>query len=183
MPGYYIAIGDGMEQFYERDDKSSLVRLYWNLTREGSVLFIAAVTEIMNSARIPFRAKVLSEPWSYVRADAGVLYVARDLYPQVESLVPQILERVRSGLRLLTPMFTKQLAPGLGLAEDPGGGFSFGQHRCRLTAVALLRSYVERDQEHMSREETLLSVFRSSGLDPDLPYLDCGSKDQYRSIS
>ena len=35
---------------------------------------------------------------------------------------------------------TKALAPGLGIAEDPGEGNSFGLHRCGLIAEGLLRA-------------------------------------------
>lgn len=41
------------------------------------------------------------------------------------------------------PLFTKPLAPGLGLAEDPGDRLSFGQSRCRIAAEGLVRAHAQ----------------------------------------
>ena len=64
------------------------------------------------------------------------------------------------------PLFTKRLANGLGLAEDPSRGMSFGQHRCRLTAQALWRSFARGDADRNSRADSVASAFHREGLDP-----------------
>ena len=52
-----------------------------------------------------------------------------------------IHEAVAAGLRPETPLLTHRLADGLALAEAPATSSSYGQHRCRLIARALWRSF------------------------------------------
>ena len=76
VPGFYLAIGDGDEDD-RRNDEEPLVRLYWHLTAESAVAYMAAATRVLNAALVPFRTKVLNDPAFYNRADAGVLYFGR----------------------------------------------------------------------------------------------------------
>jgi hypothetical protein len=62
-----------------------------------------------------------------------------------------------------TPVFTKFLAPGLGLAEDPGQGDSFGQHRCRLLADAMILAYEQGKKAAMRECKRSLIVSRRKG--------------------
>src|SRR6185369_10898498 len=80
---------------------------------------------------------------------------------------------LESRLRPDPPMFTRRLAPGLGLAEDPQNGMSFGQSRCRLVVQGLRDAY-DRDEE---REPAVAAAFRGLGLDPLRPWLEAGSQD------
>ncbi|HXN36564.1 MAG TPA: T3SS effector HopA1 family protein, partial [Solirubrobacteraceae bacterium] len=84
-----------------------------------------------------------------------------------------------SELRPATPAFTKQLAPGLGLAEDPGDGQSFGMHRTLLLARAAVRAHELECFSDESREAVLSETFAEQGLDLDRPYLSAGSSDSY----
>ena len=70
-------------------------------------------------------------------------------------------------------------ALGLGLAEDPGGGLSFGQSRCRIAAEGLVRAHAEGAQSPAARAERMAAAFRERGLDPLCPYLEPGSRDTY----
>ena len=79
-------------------------------------------------------------------------------------------EELAEHLRPDTPLFTKQLAPGLGFAEDPGDGGSFGMHRCRLLAEAIWRE---------PSIDGIIGAFESNGISIDQPYLNTGSIDQY----
>jgi hypothetical protein len=76
-------------------------------------------------------------------------------------------------------MFTKPLAPGLGLAEDPNNGMSFGQSRCKIAAEALWSSFAQGLTDPDSRLSALARAFRQAGLDPELPFLERGSTDSY----
>jgi hypothetical protein len=76
-------------------------------------------------------------------------------------------------------MFTKPLAPGLGLAEDPGGGLSFGQSRCRVVAEGLYRCQAEGAADLDARLRVVAGVMRERGLDPLRPWLEPGSADDY----
>ncbi len=173
VPGFYFAYGNG--DVGDRDVQEPLVRFYWHLTPGSAVRYIESVTSALNALGVPFRTKVLSDAGAYVRADAGVLYVERLYYAQAAGAVVTVHRAMQAHLRAETPMFTKVMAPGLGLAEDPRNGMSFGQSRCRLVARGLWDSH----QGGGAREEAVAAAFRSRGFDPARPYLERQSADIY----
>lgn len=178
VPGFYFAFGNGAQQD-ERDTSDPLVRLYWHLTAGAAAQYMALTTSLFNRAGIPFRTKVLSDPASYVRADAGVLYLERRWFGPARGLVSEIQRTLGAGLRADVPMFTKPLAEGLGLAEDPHNRMSFGQSRCKLAARALWACFVRGEGRRAGRVSLLMEAFREEGLDPLFPYLDKNSTDFY----
>jgi hypothetical protein len=178
MPGFYLAIGDSDEDD-RRDDVEPPLRLYWHLTAGAAAGYMAAVTTHLNSAAVPFRTKVLNDPAAYRRADAGVVYFSRRHFDKVHDAVGAIFEAIHGGLRPEVPLFTKRLAPGLGLAEDPGNGLSFGQHRCRLVARALWSAFERRESGRHARAAVIADTFADAGLQPICPYLEPGSTDIY----
>lgn len=174
MQGFYFAIGDGDES-EQRDADERMVRLYWHVDRDGAIELVRALTSTLNPLRVPFRSKVVNFAAGYPRCDAGVLYLDRRYYPRVAGVLPAIHEAVRPWLGDEVPRFTKRLAAGLGLAEDPETDESFGQHRCRLIAEALWLSF--RDGDHDRRFGRVCRAFERAGLDPARPYLQPGSPD------
>jgi HopA1 effector protein family len=66
------------------------------------------------------------------------MYIRKEAYPAVVNLLGRIYPLIAPFLKPGTPVFTKPLAPGIGLAEDPGQAESFGQHRCRLLADGMI---------------------------------------------
>jgi hypothetical protein len=184
VPGFYIALGDADGDGDEADDRPGpLVRVYWHLTAGAAAPFIAAVTSVLNAGGVPFQVKVPSDPGGYRRADAGVLYLRRRDCERVGGALARVHGSVAWGLRPGVPMFTKRLADGLALAEDPGDDLSFGEHRCRLVACALWRSFVDGEAGRSARAGKLAAVFRESGLDPARPYLGPGSRDDYATLA
>ena len=117
------------------------MRFYWHLTADGAVSWIRELSERFNTAGVAFHAKALSDPATYMRADAGVLYVDRRNIARAMDLLPDLHAAVGPQLRRTAPMFSKRLAPGLAVAEDPGDGRSFGQHRCQLVSEGLVRAF------------------------------------------
>lgn len=178
LPGFYFAYGNGDQQ-EERDRPDPLLRFYWHLTRETAVEYMGLVTSLFNRAGIPFRTKVMADPGAYVRADAGVLYLERRFFAPARPLVRRVHEALAARLRPETPMFTKRLADGLGLAEDPAGGMSFGQSRCRLAARGLWACFRRGLSGADARLSSIAEAFRVAGLDPSAPHLERGSRDCY----
>lgn len=115
-PGFYSAFAD---RPFRTSSTTPVIRLYWNLTREGAAPFVQAVSERLNHKRLPFRFKVLSDPDSYDRCDAAVIYIPMDDYTQAAPIIKQIHAHIAPFLNSATPAFTKPLASGVGLAEDP----------------------------------------------------------------
>jgi hypothetical protein len=175
-PGFYSAFGD---RPFPAFNAVPVVRLYWNLTSEGAVPFVQIVSERLNRARLPFRFKVLRDPDSYGRCDAAVIYTPADAYRDSVPIVGQIHAHIAPSLRPATPVFTKPLAPGLGLAEDPPGGHSFGMHRCGLVADGLISAHFEAASSVGERVERVVGRFEEAGISIDTPYLNSGSTDTY----
>ncbi|MDX1999123.1 MAG: lanthionine synthetase LanC family protein [Thermoanaerobaculia bacterium] len=157
----------------DRDEPGTLLRLYWHVSAAGAPELLARLTERLDRFQVPFRFKTLAVPGAYGRLDAAVLFVARRFFPVVASVAAELHGQVAGFLGQAVPLFTKPLAPGLGLAEDPGHGESFGTHRCRLVAEALLR------QPHGDRRATVAAWFGAYGLDLARPWLNPGSVDGY----
>ncbi len=178
-PGFYSAFGD---RPFPAASPTPVVRLYWNLTREGAVPFVEIVSERLNDARLSFRFKVLSDPDAYVRCDAAVIYLPADGYRDAAPIIEQIYAHIAQNLRPETPVFTKPLAPGLGLAEDPPGGHSFGMHRCGLVADGLINAYSEAATSLGERTERVITRFEEAGIDIDSPFLNPGAKDSYDGL-
>src|SRR5262249_33566341 len=78
-----------------------------------------------------------------------------------------------------TPTFTKPLAEGVGLAEDPGQGDSFGLHRCQLLADGMIRAYEQGKKSVYERLKVVEDRFAEDGISLEKPFLNPGSSDDY----
>ena len=174
--GFYFAFG---ETTADEDDRFDLLRFYWHIHDDGAATLVRSATSALNRFQVPFRLKCLSDRRLFSRLDAAVIFVPRRYYQIASVLLAEIHARLAGLVGAEIPLFTKQLAPGLGLAEDPGNGESFGMNRCRLLAEALADDRVRAlDSEHDCLEE-LDTVFRTHGLSVNAAYLNPGSVDQY----
>src|SRR5262249_4386404 len=154
--GFYMALGE--RDLGDGPDRA-VVRLYWHLKAEAAPGFVAKASTALNAAGIPFRLKVVNDPNRYTRCDAGVLYVARGDYEKLRPIAQRLYGDIVAGLRQATPAFTKTLAPGLGLAEDPGSGASFGMSRCHIVAEALVRARERGTKDVAGRLATIEECF------------------------
>ncbi|MGE5177937.1 MAG: lanthionine synthetase LanC family protein [Bacteroidota bacterium] len=173
-PGYYLALGD--EEWAE--SALPVVRVYWNLSPAGAIELMRSATRWLNAARIPFRLKALHDPGAYTRCDAAVLYFHGDDFVAVSHFLAAAHELspfFGSGV----PAFTKMLSPGLGLAESPIGGDSFGMSRCRLLAESLLRAHDAGVTAPRARVAFVEKHLQENGVDIERPYLNPGSADRY----
>jgi hypothetical protein len=169
QPGLYFAFGNSAEEDFEL---ANIVRFYWAVKSSGAVLLTGELTGALNRLQVPFRFKTGVESGSHARLDAAVLYIHKRFYQVTARLLAPVYDRVRTELLSGTPIFTKPLAPGLGLAEDPGTGESFGMQRCRQLAEAVLAT----QQPSLGAVVERLEL---AGVRADFPYLSPGSADQY----
>ena len=178
QPGFYVANGETPAPF---GADSRMTRIYWHVAEEGAVPLTRAVTTLLNRYQVPFRFKTLSYGGVYTRADAAVLYFASRYYQIIGRLLPAIREAVRNHLRPATPLLTLRLYDGIGLAEDPATGESFGMSRSRLIAQAIWDAYARGLQTEESRMMELAIQFDRIGLSLDRPHLRAASADLYSS--
>ncbi|NEZ57599.1 T3SS effector HopA1 family protein [Adonisia turfae] len=187
--GFYVAVGDaGKYSTQGGQVRETLVRVYFNLTSQGALAVMKTLTQQMNAHGVPFTFKVLYSPANYQRHDAGVLYVQRSHYSKVHELLQSVYQSHQSYFRHEEPLFTKRLAPGLGLAEEPDHKFtqteSFGQNRCQILANALLEAEAFSDEpEHSERRLAAIQQhFQKIGLDLTRPYLNANVEDIYAPL-
>lgn len=179
QPGFYFAFGNSAEEEFE---ELSIVRFYWAIESSGAAALLQEITGRLSRFQVPFRLKMPVDASFYNRLDAAVLYVNKRFYQITSVLLARVHQAVSDHLLLDTPLFTKRLAAGLGLAEDPGNGESFGMHRCRLLAEAISAAYISPDQTATPAGNVLDTVVRQlerAGVRADAPYLNAGSVDQY----
>ncbi|MBR0871317.1 hypothetical protein JQ633_13195 [Bradyrhizobium tropiciagri] len=176
QPGFYHAFGEALA---DQQEDLGVVRFYWNSSAGGAPLLVGAISTALNRFAIPFRFKCLRMQAMYDRSDAAVLYVARRHHRIVAMLLPEIYAAVRPQLKPATPLFSRHLAEGLGFAEDPRSGESFGMHRCRLMAEAICRAHERGQESAAARLGALAEAFAAAGLSLDRPYLGAGSIDLY----
>jgi hypothetical protein len=176
QPGFYYAFGQtpGSDPGTE-----GLFRIYWNISPEGAPALVRSLTAHLNRFQVPFRFKCGVSPLLYARRDPAVLFVETRFLDIVGKLLPRIYREVVSWLRPEGLPFAKPLAPGVGLAEDPASGESFGTSRCRVIAEGLWEAYSGGLEAVSDRLAVVLSHFRAAGFDLEAPFLNPGSVDCY----
>ncbi|MBW4552868.1 MAG: hypothetical protein KME35_17420 [Aphanocapsa sp. GSE-SYN-MK-11-07L] len=164
-------------------DHSDLVRIYFNLTAEGAVSVMAGLTEKLNETLSPFTFKVLYNPSDYDRYDSGVLYFDKSDYETVRQVVQIVYTESQAQFQPEIPLFTKRLAPGLALAEEPDQKFaaqeSFGMNRCQIVTNGLLEAGRKGDHSPEARMVAIRQQFSLLGIDLLYPYLNAKSEDIY----
>lgn len=183
--GFYMAVGNAGVHSVQ-SSQSPLVRIYWSLSSAGAVAVMSSLTQQLNQIDVPFTFKVLYNPLDYQRHDSGVLYFDRHHYQTVHPILQSVYTEHHSYFLAETPLFTKLLAPGLGLAEEPNQKFiaieSFGLNRCQIIANGLLMAHQQQDISPEGRMSLILEQFLLLGIDIQKPYLNAESIDTYPTL-
>ena len=186
--GFYVAIGNHRSKKYSdlQGYSSQLVRIYFNLNPKGTPEIMRSVTQLLNKDRVSFDFKVLYNPSDYNRCDTGVLYFNKSDYEIVWQLLQTIYQNNQSYFREEIPLFTKFLAPGLALAEEPNHKFSeresFGMNRCQIITDALLEAWQKKDNSPEARLQAIIDRFAFLGIDLNHPYINPNSKNIYTPV-
>jgi hypothetical protein len=178
--GVYCALGAESPHAQEETDA---VRVYFNAPPSASLLLTEAATTHLNEWRIPFTLKVMLRPEDRDRRDAAVLYLPRDLRRVLFRLIEELPARMLALLRPGVPLFTKPLREGVGLAESPPSGESFGMHRCRLLAESIVDAWLDGRQDLEARRRALERRFDAEGLSLAHAHLNPGGEDAHEPPS
>lgn len=163
----------------DTQDDCDIVRFYWNVPVHAAAGLAREVTGALDAYAVPFRFKTLSAPEYYGRRDAAVLFITRRMYHIVADLLADVHARFADALGEDVPLFTKPLARGLGLAEDPGNGESFGMQRCRLIAEGVWAAWRKGGGSVTGRLRETEAAFARAGVDPLRPWLNRTTRDDY----
>jgi hypothetical protein len=175
QPHFYFCFG---EELNDRFDAFHLVRFYFNIEHSDAAALIEALTGELNRFQVPFEFKCPTSPSSYDRVDTAVLYIAPRWLQITSRIVAEISANVLPHLQPIVPLFCRMVWPGIGFAEDPGNGFSFGETRCGLIALGMCRAW-KKSSEPSAQDflESIKEEFAASGISLIQPWLNPGSID------
>jgi len=182
--GCYLAVSNvGQEKHTHPDGNLGTGRIYFNFTSSGAIACMDGLTQQLNAAHIPFTFQVLYHPAAYGRYDSGILYFEAQDYPALHKILQSVYRGCESHFQAEIPLFTKFLAPGLGLAEEPTQKFaaqeSFGINRCQIVANALLEAWEKGQNTMEERMRMIEQHFAQHSIDLQRPYLNPSSEDIY----
>lgn len=184
--GFYLAVSNVSSRDRSNSDPAEWVRIYFHITPEGAVALMDALTQRLNDIALPFQFKALYNPSDYDRYDSAVLYFEKRDYEAVRQVLQVVYPAQRSHFQPEIPLFTRFLAPGLALAEEPDQKFvtkeSFGTHRCQIVANGLLEAWKNTDNRPEDRMAAILQEFSCLQIDVKHPYLNPNSKDIYTPL-
>ncbi|MDZ8086885.1 MAG: T3SS effector HopA1 family protein [Nostoc sp. DedQUE12b] len=186
--GFYVAVGNaGQENHSNLDSHSGIVRIYFNLSFEGAAAVMKCITQQLNEIQLPFTFKVLYNPSDYGRFDSGVLYFNKSNYEGVRQVIQTVYKENKRYFQIEVPLFTKFIAPGLALAEEPNHKFStqesFGMNRCQIVANGLLEAWQKGDNSPEARMTAIIQYFALLEIDLQRSYLNANSEDIYTQLS
>jgi hypothetical protein len=181
--GFYMAVADaGVSQ-----QRQKLVRVYFNLVPEGAVAIMDSLTTHLNAIPIAFTFKALYNPSEYGRYDSAVLYFEKNEYEKVHPVLELVYAKQRSHFQEQVPLFTKPIAPGLAIAEEPDHKFneqeSFGTHRCQIVADGLIDAWQQGNNTPDGRIASILQHFSLQKITLQRPYLNANSEDIYTPLN
>ncbi|NPD28200.1 T3SS effector HopA1 family protein, partial [Corallococcus exiguus] len=171
QPGFYYAFGETVPSGF---DDVQLARLYFHAPPDSVPWLLEQVTGDLNRYQVPFRMKCLDSPANYDRADAVVLYVTRRYLPITLRLLSAHTEELTRRLKPGVPLFTREWGPGVGLADEPGTGESFGQSRARLVCQGIVEAWQRGLTSNEERLRAVMEQFDRLGLSLEKPYLSEG---------
>ncbi|OTX87122.1 hypothetical protein BK726_17325 [Bacillus thuringiensis serovar londrina] len=174
--GFYLA---NSNRPIPESKSNDWVRFYWNIVPEGALILMRKLTQTLNQYNIPFKLKVLNNPALYNRCDAAVLYIMKQDFGEVSRVLRRIYPEIVTYLKNGIPALTKLLAPGLGLAEQPRQGKSFGKHRCKLLAEGMLVAYEQGKESVDERLQVVKDLLKKEGISLNKPFLNPNSIDIY----
>jgi hypothetical protein len=174
-PGFYSVLGEHELRIAD----APLTRVYWHVTAAQAPELLATLTTSLNAQRIAFRLKMCDRPDTFERCDACVLYLTPDDWPKAEDAIQAVYEAL-GPLAPDVPAFTRRLADGVAVAEDEGGGTSFGMSRCAILADALVAAAESNIDTPTERLGFVSDFFARRGVDPERPHLRSHRKDPYR---
>ena len=162
--------------------QGQIVNVYFNLPSEGFGLLMGALTTALNALDIPFVLKVPYDAEDCDRLDAGVLCIYKTHCATAYPILQTLYQTLKHSFRPEVPLFTKRLAPGLALAEQPIDVItpqeSFSLHRFQAIAQGLIVGW----RQNLSPAVTMQSILQSfteHHIDLCHPYLNFGSEDCY----
>ena len=104
-----------------------------------------------------------------------VLYINSIDYSNCKKIIEKIINETKIKLFSNTPAFTKKIANGIGLAEEPSNGLSFGENICRALAQIIILN-INSSKAEVKINSLIKKAFNEQNIDINHPYLQQGKK-------
>ena len=167
-PGFFTVVGGAVA----KDMAAGIVRVYWNVGAARAPALVRTLTTELSGREVPYRLKVADHPVRLKRSDAAVLYVAADRFGELRAVMGRVARGLASSLGSSTPALTRELAPGVGTAEDSDASESFGTSRCALIADGVVTAHDQGIVDPDGRLQAVIERFTRAGVSIDQPYLE-----------
>lgn len=168
-PGFFLSFSEEGQL-----DRSRISRLYINCeTAQEALTYWPQILESLAQNKIVYQAKILSSSAAYPRSDAIVIYTDDSQEETATSLVGNILQSEDTP-KTPPSIFSRHLTERLSTATEPNDlrpsyrGLSFGQHRSRVLAEALLEATTARQP----LAEVWAHRAEEAHINPASPYLN-----------
>lgn len=159
--------------------ESTLVRAYISMRGDGPKTQLAfALLEDFDRYAVAARIKVLIDSGGTERCDSVVVYFPSEHGRLVGALVHRAVGPFASDLGDRVPLFCDHAAPGIGLADDPGDGMSFGLQVSLLSATGLIAAWESTPNRLGDRIAQIRLAFENAGVDPARAYLRVGHRER-----
>jgi hypothetical protein len=122
-----------------------------------------------------FRAELRGDPAASDRVGPAVVTVARPHVTAVARVALRMRERCPLLFGSSVAAFTRPVAPGIGLADEPPDGTGFARHRARLIATGLLAAGPGAGP--VERRTAVRRALTAAGLDLTALHLNPGSPE------
>jgi hypothetical protein len=124
---------------------------------------------------VGFRAELRSDPAGPDGVGPVVVSVTRGDATALTRVAIRMRERSPFVFGPAVPAFTRVVAPGIALADDPDDGTDFGRHRCRAVATGLVAAAP--GALPAGRRAAVLRALADARLDPAALHLNPGNTE------
>ncbi len=169
-PGFFLATS-GKVPFRS---SGPLLRLYGRLDDPSAAPSVwSGLVDFLEDAGIPWQAKILSSRSQYPRNDAVVVYLPRPAWRMARPCAEMLQGTGLLG-QGISP-FVSPLTDAVGCAFEPDDqrpsrrGQSFGQHRTRVFAEALIKHATLPPEDDSPVTDIIYGAFIDAGIDPSEP--------------
>ncbi len=184
--GFYLAVSNVSKQqdnLHNNWGETEVISIFFNINPQGAIALMNSLTLKLNAAELPFNFQIPHHPLGCDRYDSGILNFQRQDYPKIQEVLKEIYTEYQGYFQSKIPLFTKYLAPGLSLAEQPVekplNKQSFGVNRCQIMANALFEAWEKGIDSSEERVDMIRQHFAWKSVDLELPYLNPNSEDIY----
>jgi hypothetical protein len=140
--------------------RTSALRLLFSPDMNALTEFVRAATQTLVDIEEPWLLACPTLPSRLRHSGSVVLYL-----PDDAALRAAVIAGLDPYLRNDTPPLCLPLSEGVAVAEHPGNGMTFGEHRCHLVALAIERAEPETDPLR-----AIANMFAAHGISPAEPH-------------